>query len=91
MSSTKYLFLIIILGIGMISLGCVGKKPAEKGTAIPSQQTVAPTQPVSTHPKAISENDLNTIENNLNNLDITFNDSSEIDNIDLGVSESSFT
>ncbi len=89
MSSAKYLLLIIILGIGMISLGCVGKKPAEKGITTPIQPSVAPTQAV---PGGTAlENDLNAIENNLNNLDATLSDSNEVDNIELEVSESSFT
>lgn len=90
MSSGKYLSLIIILGIGIISLGCVGKKPVEKGITTPAQPTLTPTQALPTPGNTILENDLNAIETNLNNLDATLSEPNEMDNIELEVSESSF-
>jgi hypothetical protein len=90
MSSAKYLFLIVVI-IGMISLGCVGKKPAERVTATPPQPTVTPTQTVVPPAGTTLDKDLNTMENDINNLDGTFSDSNESDSIELGISESSFT
>jgi hypothetical protein len=91
MSSIKYLFLIIILVIGMISLGCVGKKPVENGITTPAQPTVTPAQVISTPGNTILENDLNAMEDNLNNLNATLSEPNEMDNIELEVNESSFS
>ncbi len=80
MSKIKIFLLILILVIGVTSLGCLGKKTGE--IKPPSQPTVTPAQTVST---GISDTDLNTMESDMNYMDSLMNDSGSADTLELNV------
>lgn len=74
------LIILLILIIGVASLGCVGNKQSEP---IPSPQpTATPGQSVST---GISDMDTNTMETELNNMDSAINDSIDADSLEINV------